>query len=186
MSSTATRESSKRALFLSPAQEEYKTKIAPEVSVRVEKSKRALFSPAHRFERSISNVAYASNSNLNADIMKLNQYNSSHCLNRTTSDVSINLKRRREHDNENVEPHNNKLAKCQSSALPARISSMDYHSNTLAKASSENSMYNIQQLSASHKQVMIIILSSIFISSLVIYFCLDFHYRNCYGPFQLH
>lgn len=129
-SSTATRETSKRALFLSPAHENVKIpKFTPEVSVRVEKSKRALFSPARRMERSISTMAYsASNSSLN--------------------DISVGMKRRREQDDENVEPQNSKMAKCQSSTtLPTRMVSM------MAKASSENAMYNSHQLSASHKQV---------------------------------
>lgn len=133
---TATRETSKRALFLSPASEDVQVpKFQPEMSVRVEKSKRALFSPPRRMERSISTMAYSSsNSSLN--------------------DISVGMKRRRENDDENVEPQNRKMAKFQShTTFTPRLMSNDMRGNALGRAASENTMYNQQQLSASHKQV---------------------------------
>lgn len=123
----ATRETSKRALFLSPPQEEVKVDIAPEFTRRIEKSKRALFSPTRRLERSISNISSISN-------------NSS-------------LKRPRENDDdENVEPPNNKLAKYHGTVFQMRSSSAEFKPTLLAKATSENSMCHPHQLSASHKQ----------------------------------
>lgn len=51
-----TRESSKRALFQSPPKEKPKPRFAPELASRVEKSKRALFSPpSNTLKRHMSN-----------------------------------------------------------------------------------------------------------------------------------
>lgn len=148
---TATRETSKRALFLSPTQEEVKNpgpSIASDISRRVEKSKRALFSPPRRLERSISNISNVSSqssstsfSMLNNNSNKKNPIERLHYFNRTSSDLSISLKRRLEtDDDENMEPHRSKFQRT------------EHHNNTLTKAASENSMYQNQQLSASHKQ----------------------------------
>lgn len=135
--STATRETSKRALFLSPTQENVQpAKSTSEHTIRAEKSKRALFSPPRRLERSISNSAYISSTSSIA------------------SSEFIAMKRKRENDDENIEPRATKLAKCQSTAFLTRLSSAEFaHSNTIQKAASENSVYIHQQLSASHKQV---------------------------------
>lgn len=147
---TATRETSKRALFLSPTQEEVKNatpSISSDISRR-EKSKRALFSPPRRLERSISNISnmssqscstsfgmFNSGSNTKNPIDRVNYFN------RTNSDVSISYKRRLEpDDDENMEPHRRKFQRT------------EHHNNTLTKAVSENSMYQSQQLSASHRQ----------------------------------
>lgn len=148
---TATRETSKRALFLSPTQDDVKQAtpfISSDISKRVEKSKRALFSPPRRLERSISNISnmssqssstsfgmFNSGSNTKNPIDRLNYFN------RTNSDVSISYKRRLEpDDDENMEPHRSKFQRT------------EHHNNTLTKAASENSMYQNQQLSASHRQ----------------------------------
>ncbi|XP_055315475.1 uncharacterized protein LOC129575627 [Sitodiplosis mosellana] len=144
---TATRETSKRALFLSPTQEEAKNPAPSSMSSdisRREKSKRALFSPQRRLERSISNISNASSASGSTSFSSSNKKN--HCerinyFNRTSSDVSISYKRRLEQDDdENMEPHRSKFQRT------------EHHSSTLHKAASENSMYQSQQLSASHKQ----------------------------------
>lgn len=149
---TATRETSKRALFLSPTQEEAKDLAKPSMSSnlshRIERSKRALFSPPRRLERSISNISNSSSmscstsfSSMSNNSNKKNHFDRMNCFNRTSSDVSISFKRRLEpDDNENLEPHRSKFQR------------IDHHNNTLVKAASENSMYQSQQLSASHKQ----------------------------------
>lgn len=165
---TATRETSKRALFLSPTQEEPSSQVAavPANSSssgdirRIEKSKRALFSPPRRLERSISNLSNSSSQNSSTSFggsMSINGSNKMAFIdrltyfNRTNSDVSINLKRRlqSDDDNENMEPsqHRNKLQRTdhQSQYYPMQT-------NKLTKAASENSMYPNQQLSVSHKQ----------------------------------
>lgn len=125
---TATRETSKRALFQSPAQDKPKVNFTPDVAVRVEKSKRALFSPPRRQG--------------DTDAPSL--------LNRTISDVS-GMKRRRDNDDENFIPRASKIAKSQSIAggmVP------HVHSNgALLKSISESSMNASQQLSDSHKKV---------------------------------
>lgn len=142
----ATRETSKRALFQSPSVEVPKIKLAPEIAVRVEKSKRALFSPPRRLEHSKSSQSLSSCKGL-----------STHYLNRTISDVSINLKRRRENDDENIEPRAAKMHKSQTvndSNGPQTLGSVDYSSNSsLNKTSNENLFNASQQLTASHKQV---------------------------------
>lgn len=149
---TATRETSKRALFLSPPQEEIKPTIAPEFSKRVEKSKRALFSPPRRLERSISNISSTSNTGSMCSSSKKFGQNEN-TMSQSTSDVTTNLKRRREMDDgENVEPHCSKLAKHHGSLTAARLNPSNYLSTTLTKAASESSMYQNNQLSASHKQ----------------------------------
>lgn len=64
------------------------------------------------------------------------------------------MKRRRENDDENVEPQNSKMAKCHSNAtITSRSMSTDLRSSVHAKAASENAITHHQQLSASHKQV---------------------------------
>lgn len=149
----ATRETSRRALFMSPTKDEVKqptlSSSASDISRRIEKSKRALFSPPRRLERSISNISNDSNtscsnscSSMFGSSNKRNHYDRISCFNRTSSDVSINFKRRLvPDDDENMEPHRRKSQRTEvhSSAL-------------LQKAASENSMYQSQQLSASHKQ----------------------------------
>lgn len=143
---TATRETSKRALFLSPTQDEGKNVVSfpsTDMSRRVEKSERALFSPPHRLERSMSNIstnsstscstAHSTHQKTHFDMMTSN-------FNRTSSDVSVSCKRRLETDgNENMEPYCTKFQRT-------------VRNSTLVKAKSENSMYKCQQLSASHKQ----------------------------------
>lgn len=133
--STATRETSKRALFLSPNEDVPKSiePIAAEPSNRIEKSRRALFSSPRRFQRSLSSLTYTS------------------C--NSSSTMGSAMKRKRENDDENVEPRTSKLQKCQSSALLSRISSSDFQSAPIIRATSDNSFYTHQQLSASHKQV---------------------------------
>lgn len=130
--STATRETSKRALFLSPSHDLPKPTetSAPEPSSRIEKSRRALFSSPRRFQRSISNVTYTSCNSLGSA-----------------------TKRKREIDDENIEPRISKLLKCQSGALPQRMLSSDFQSAPIMRATSDNTIYSHQQLSASHKQV---------------------------------
>lgn len=162
---TATRETSKRALFLSPTQEEpnHNTTVptsstsSGDISRRIEQSKRALFSPPRRLERSISNLSNSSSQNsstsfgsmLNNGSNKMPFIDRLTYFNRTNSDVSINLKRRlnQDDDNENMEPsqHRSKLQRTDQSHYPI-------HANKLTKAASENSMYQNQQLSNSHKQ----------------------------------
>lgn len=149
----ATRETSRRALFLSPAQEEVKPNVAPEFSRRVEKSKRALFSPPRRLERSFSNISTIScTSSLGNSNTKL--MHSENSLSQTSSfDVPTNLKRKREcDDGENMEPNCSKLAKYQGNLTSARLKSSSYLQSSLPKAASESSMYQNNQLSASHKQ----------------------------------
>lgn len=150
-SGIATRETSKRALFLSPTQDEVKqpppSSIPSDISRRVEKSKRALFSPPRRLERSISNISNLSSqssstsfSMFNGSSNKKNPIDRVNNFNRTNSDLSISLKRRLDPDDENMEPHRSKFQRT------------DHHNNTLTKAASENSMYQSQQLSNSHRQ----------------------------------
>lgn len=149
----ATRETSKRALFLSPAQEEVKPTIAPEFSRRVEKSKRALFSPPRRLERSISNISTISSTSFSCNSNKKLSFGHENSLSQTNSDVSMNLKRKRENDDgENVEPHCSKLAKYHGSLTSARLNTSNSLNSTLTKAASESSMFQNNQLSASHKQ----------------------------------
>lgn len=167
---TATRETSKRALFLSPTQEEPNHHaVGPanstggcgdDISRRIEGSKRALFSsPPRLLERSISNLSNASSQNsstsfyssmLNSGPNKATSIDRLAHFNRTNSDVSINFKRRLEpdDDNENLEPSHNR------SKLQRTDQSLHYPvpATKMAKAASENSMYPNQQLSASHKQ----------------------------------
>lgn len=128
---TATRESSKRALFQSPAQEKPKVNFTPEIAVRVEKSKRALFSPPKRQDPGVPLP-----------------------LNRAFSDVSLTLKRKRDESDENLVPRPTKIAKNLSSCA---ASSLKLPSNEgVLKSSSESSMnFASQQLSSSHKQVYI-------------------------------
>lgn len=149
----ATRETSKRALFMSPPQEEkpVKNNVAQELNCRVEKSKRVLFSPPRRFERSISNISnVSSSSSFTNSIKKLEL---SKGLSRTVSDVSSNFKRKREiDDDENMEPRHNKLARYHGAGPSVIKSSGDIHGNALFKAASDNVVYQNQQLSASHKQ----------------------------------
>lgn len=148
---TATRETSKRALFLSPTQDEIKnppqTSMSSDISRRIEKSKRALFSPPRRLERSISNISNVSSASCSTSFSMLNSSNKKNhfdrinCFNRTSSDLSISYKRRLEpDDDENMEPHRSKFQRT------------EHNTSTLHKAASENSMYQSQQLSASHKQ----------------------------------
>lgn len=129
---TATRESSKRALFQSPAQEKPKVNFTPEVAVRVERSKRVLFSPPKR-----------------------STPNDSLPMNRTFSDVSLTLKRKREESDDNLVSRPTKIAKSQS---VCGTSALKLPSNdVLLKSISETSMTNAsQQLSSSHKQVCLI------------------------------
>lgn len=131
--STATRETSKRALFLSPSEDIAKpTESLPsEPFNRIEKSKRALFSSPRRFQRSLSSLTYTS----------------------CNSSTGSAMKRKRENDDENVEPRLSKLPKCQSNALLSRISSSDFQSAPIIRATSDNTFYTHQQLSVSHKQV---------------------------------
>ncbi|XP_031617883.1 uncharacterized protein LOC116337446 [Contarinia nasturtii] len=148
---TATRETSKRALFLSPTQEEVKNpvpvSISSDLSRRIEKSKRALFSPNRpRLERSISNVSSSSCSNsafnmLNDSNKKSNNHPDRFSFNRTSSDVSICSKRRLEPDDENMEPHRSKFQRTE-----------HLKSSFIQKWNSDNTMYQNNQLSASHKQ----------------------------------
>lgn len=132
--STATRETSKRALFLSPTQDIAKPSesFSSDPMNRIEKSRRALFSSPRKFQRSISNMTYTS------------------C---NSSSMGSAMKRKRENDDENIEPRNSKLAKCQGSALLSRISSSDFQNASMIRATSDNTIYSHQQLSASHKQV---------------------------------
>lgn len=114
--------------------------IPSDISRRIEKSKRALFSPPRRLERSISNI---SNASCSTSFSLLNNSNKKNHLerigsfNRTNSDIAISFKRRLERDDENMEPMRNKLQRID---------------NTVMRAASENSMYQNHQLSASHKQ----------------------------------
>lgn len=63
------------------------------------------------------------------------------------------LKRKREHDDgENVEPRGSKLIKHHGTLTAARFNASNHLSSTLIKAASESSMYQNNQLSASHKQ----------------------------------
>lgn len=165
---TATRETSKRALFLSPTQEEHPVPAAVpassssssgDISRRIEKSKRALFSPPRRLERSISNLSNSSSQHsstsfggaLNNGANKATTIDRLTYFNRTNSDVSINFKRRLEpdDDNENMEPtqHRNKLQR-----TDHQTQYFSMQTSKMTKAASENSMYPNQQLSASHKQ----------------------------------
>lgn len=162
---TATRETSKRALFLSPTQEEPSHSTAGaanlssggDISRRIEKSKRALFSPPRRLERSISNLSNSSSQNssmslgsmLNAGPNQMSFVDRLTYFNRTNSDVSINFKRRLEpdDDNENMEP-----SKQPSKFQRIEQSNHPMHTSKMTKAASENSMCPNQQLSASHKQ----------------------------------
>lgn len=147
---TATRETSKRALFLSPTQEEKNpapSLVSSDISQRVEKSKRALFSPPRRLERSISNVSNVSNASGSnsfstfSNSNKKNHFDRVNTFNRTNSDLSISYKRRLDpDDDENMEPHRSKFQRT------------ERNNSTLHKSASENSMYQSQQLSASHKQ----------------------------------
>lgn len=131
---TATRETSKRALFQSPAQEKPKVNFTPDVAVRVEKSKRALlFSPPKPLAQSPGP--------------------SSSILNRTASDVCVNYKRRRD-DDENFSPRASKIAKSQSMCGGTLLHGQ-HKSSSLLKSISESSMNASQQLSGSHKQVCI-------------------------------
>lgn len=148
--SAATRETSKRALFLSPTQEDVKNNAPPSIpsdlSRRIEKSKRALFSPNRpRLERSISNVSNSSCSTfsmLNDSSKKSNnQHDRLSCFNRTSSDVSISFKRRLEPDDENMEPHRSKFQRTE-----------HLKNSFIQKWNSDNTMYQSNQLSASHKQ----------------------------------
>lgn len=129
---TATRESSKRALFQSPAQEKPKVNFTPDVAVRVEKSKRALmFSPP----KPVSHLPSQSSA----------------FLSRTASDACV--KRRRD-DDENFSPRASKIAKSQSMCGGSLVHSQSQNV-TLLKSISESSMSASmsQQLSGSHKQV---------------------------------
>lgn len=158
---TATRESSKRALFQSPAQEKPKVNFTPEVAVRVEKSRRVLFSPP-----------------------KHSGPNDAHPINRAFSDVSLTLKRKREESDENLVPRPTKIAKslsvCGTSAL--KLPSSD----ALLKSISESSMTHAsQQLSSSHKQVCFIQRALLLCRSMADgdIICI---YRNFCGLFRLH
>lgn len=165
---TATRETSRRALFLSPTQEEAPNQSAGvaacssssgDISRRIEKSKRALFSPPRRLERSISNLSNSSSQNsstsfggaMNNGSNKMTSINRLTYFNRTNSDVSINFKRRLEpdDDNENMEPSQHR-SKLQRTDYQSQHYSMQ--TSRLTKAASENSMYPNQQLTANHKQ----------------------------------
>lgn len=168
---TATRETSKRALFQSPPQEKPKVNFTPEVAVRVEKSKRALFSPPHRQSHN----------------------DSPSFINRTISDVSIGMKRRRDNDDENFLPRASKIAKSQSMAGGTVLNMQS--SGSLFKSISESSMNGCQQLSDSHKKVRLETIRN-YKSTHVIqkkkntYFSIDTfslgRYRNFCGPCQLH
>lgn len=159
---TATRETSKRALFLSPPQDKLeKDSNAFDVSChRIEKSKRALFSPPRRLERSISNISNISeNSSLcSSSHKKFIQHESSSAFSRSNSDVAMCLKRRREtYDEENMEPRSSKLPRYQTQVIATQCSSTStsigyLNGGTYTKAVSENSICQSQQLSASHKQ----------------------------------
>lgn len=119
-----------------------KIKVAPEVAVRVEKSKRALFSPPRRLEHSKSSQSLSRG------------FPSTHCLNRTISDVSITMKRRRENDDENVEPHAAKMHKSQTiGGNNGLTNAVDFTSTGSMNKSSDSLMHMSQQLSTSHKQV---------------------------------
>lgn len=129
---TATRETSKRALFQSPAQEKPKVNFTPDVAIRVEKSKRALlFSPPK-------------------SLLQTNNQSPS-MLNKATSDACIGLKRRRD-DDENSSPRASKIAKSQS-MYGGIVPHGQGHSGSYLKSISESSISASQQLSSSHKQV---------------------------------
>lgn len=180
----ATRETSKRALFQSPSLEIPKLKVAPEVAIRVEKSKRALFSPPRRLEHSKSSQSLYKE-------CKGFPYGSTHCLNRTVSDVSINLKRRRENDDENIEPRAAKMHKSQtmggSNGFQA-LNSVDFNSSSSLNNTSSDNLLNVnQQLSASHKQVgqQNYLFHIEYNLNLTVCCCFFFSSRNFCGRFRL-
>lgn len=153
-----TRETSKRALFLSPTQDEPpKEPVASaEIACRIEKSKRALFSPPRRLERSISNISTISNCSLSNSSHKMSQHMEAHSsgLGRTYTDGSVmSMKRKREsYNEENMEPQrSSKIAKYQSQSTIQSLTAA-HSTMLLPKSASENAMYPSQQLSASHKQ----------------------------------
>lgn len=132
---TATRETSKRALFQSPTQEKPKPpQPSVPINVRIDRTRRALFSPPKAMDASTSS------------------------MNRTHSDLALSMKRRREmdQDDENNVPRPSKLARSQSicvnSVQSAQNSLLDFSSRNLNKASSETILHPSQQLSNSHKQ----------------------------------
>lgn len=152
---TATRETSKRALFLSPTQDEVKnaapSSVSSDISRRIEKSKRALFSPPRRLERSISNISNSSSTSGSTSFSMLTgssnktQFDRINCFSRTSSDLTISYKRRLEPDeDENLEPQRKKFG--------ITFQRTEHNSGTIHKAASENSMYQSHQLSTSHKQ----------------------------------
>lgn len=144
----SSRETSKRALFMSPTQDKSaKVTVASEMTCRIEKSKRALFSPPRRLERSISNISAASSTSLGDSINKLSQQ---YC----SQPSVVSQKRKRESCNEeNMEPQRlPKLARFQSQSTSSQPLASAHSALHLPKASSESAMYPSQQLSASHKQ----------------------------------
>lgn len=156
----ASRETSKRALFLSPTQDKpaKESSVAPEITCRIEKSRRALFSPPRRLERSISNISALSNGSLGSSSHKMSQNLDGHSseLGRSSScgdAAALCLKRKREsYNEENMEPlRSSKVPRYQSQSTVQSLSAAQTAS-LLPKAASESAMVPNQQLSASHKQ----------------------------------
>lgn len=151
----ASRETSKRALFLSPTQDKAaKESVVPEITCRIEKSRRALFSPPRRLERSISNISAISNSSLSNSSHKMSQNLDGHSTDRSCGDtMPIGMKRKREsYNEENMEPlRSSKIPKYQSQSTLQSLS-VTQSALLLPKSASESAMIPNQQLSASHKQ----------------------------------
>lgn len=158
--STITREQSKRALFQSPAlvtTEPPKPMVSEDVAKRVEKSKRALFSPAKKLDRSVS---FNENSGRLGALGDLNRYKSLNNLDQiggkrrrvddtNTSDNCNKMPRLLPPNNENECPSTSRMLKSQSfhgASQPGSRTSF-YRSQT-----DINESLSQRKLSEHHKQ----------------------------------
>lgn len=168
----ATRETSKRALFQSPAKELPKPQFPADLAIRVERSKRVLFSPLPPSQRKRArspndstdeDTTYFTSTSKAAQRLVPSSFRRSLSNHDASSTDSFQAppKRLRLHPSssalDNLTPRSLMLAKSQSFSVAATSSVGEFglHGNTpvLLRANSEQTIGSVPQLSQLHRQV---------------------------------